>query len=186
MGDGATVSPSEDAELPGHTLVLGGGRVIETRYADPLDLLRLHCAQRLGMTVVRSREVFAAWDGKGTLTIADERDLDAEFATHRLQAALADRHGLRRFMGPTREHRTYYDSLPGEALGTGGPKGMAGQAKGANEAIRAAAQAGWERAKSAPWSEPLEDTLAATVALARLLGAAAPEGSLWRGQGQGR
>lgn len=257
VGDGATVSPNddadsadqgqqvsaaspsdaepltEDAELPGHRLVLGGGRVIETRYDDPLDLLWLHCARRLGMTVVRSREVFAAWDGKGTLTIADERDYDAddclaqlifheichalvagpeawtqadwglcnrddrhiasEFATHRLQAALADRHGLRVFMGPTTEHRPYYDGLPDDALGPNdalgpgepdGPKGMTGQGSGADEAIRAAARSGWERAISAPWSEPIEDALAATASIARALGAAAPEGALWHGPGQ--
>ena len=214
---------SQDRAAGAAWITEGGGREILLRYDDPLDLVWLHCAERLGMTVVRSREVFAAWDGKGTLTIADERDFDvddclaqlifhemchalvagpeawtqvdwglynrddrdrdAEFATHRLQAALADRHGLRRFMGPTTEHRSYYDDLPDDPLGPGdpdGPKGMTGQAKGADEAIRAAARAGWALAKCAPWSEPLEDALAATAALARALSSAAPEGSLWR------
>lgn len=252
VAEGATVSPNDDAdsadrgqqvgaascsdpepltpdaELSDHRLVLGGGRVIEARYDDPLDLVWLFCAKRLGMTVVRSREVFAAWDGKGTLTIADERDFDAddclaqlifheichalvagpealtqvdwglcnrddrdiasEFATHRLQAALADPHGLRAFMGPTTEHRTYYDDLPDDALGPGepdGPRGMAGQAKGADEAIWVAARSGWERATSVPWSEPIEDALTATASIARALGVAAPEGSLWHGEGRG-
>jgi len=239
VAEGATVSPNDDAdsadqgqqvgaascsdpepltpdaELSDHRLVLGGGRVIEARYDDPLDLVWLFCAKRLGMTVVRSREVFAAWDGKGTLTIADERDFDpddclaqlifheichalvagpealtqvdwglcnrddrdiaSEFATHRLQAALADPHGLRAFMGPTTEHRTYYDGLGRDALA--GPVD--------DEVVIAAAQAGWERALSGPWSEPVDYALAATAAMAKALGAAAPEGSLWRDERSG-
>lgn len=232
---------------PTNTLTLGGGRVIATRYDDPLNLVWLHCAARLGMTVVRSREVYAAWDGKGTLTIADERDFDAddclaqlifheichaliagpeawtqpdwglcnrddrdlssEHATHRLQAALADRHGLRRFMGPTTEHRPYYDALPSDALAlvsgmaaasnnttvpSQGPSAAAcssapvgdgaGPAKASwDEAIVAAALAGWERATSSPWAEPIEDALVATAAMARVLGSAATAGTLWSG-----
>lgn len=195
-------------------------REILLRYDDPLDLVWLHCAKRLGMTVVRSREVFAAWDGAGTLTVADERDFDpddclaqlifhelchalvagpealtltdwglcnrddrdlgSEFATHRLQAALADRHGLRAFMGPTTEHRPYYDGLPADALGPGELVQATGQADEVDEAVRAAARAGWDRATSGPWAEPLDDALAATAAMAQALGGAAPEGSLWR------
>lgn len=47
-------------------------------YADPLDVLWLTCAQRLGMRVVRSREVFASWDGAGTLTLSDAADFDPD------------------------------------------------------------------------------------------------------------
>jgi hypothetical protein len=194
----------------------GNARVIETRYDDPLNLVWLHCAARLGMTVVRSREVFAAWDGQGTLTLADQRDFDAddclaqmifheichglvagpdawglpdwglynrdnrdidsEYATHRLQAALAGRYGLRVFMGPTTEHRPYYDSLPDDPLATNEDLEQ--------EASVAAAQAGFELATHGARGVPVKEALEATAAIARVMGgSAAVAGSLWSGAG---
>ena len=53
-------------------------RTIDCAYEDPLDLVWLRTARELGMRVERSREVFAAWDGAGTLRIAAAEDMDAD------------------------------------------------------------------------------------------------------------
>jgi hypothetical protein len=48
------------------------------RYTDPLDVLWLSLAQRLGLRVVRSHAVFASWDGVSTLTLAEPGDFDPD------------------------------------------------------------------------------------------------------------
>ncbi len=49
----------------------------------------------------------------------DERDLLQEHACHRLQAALAARHGLRDFFAVTTDWRSYWDTLPLDPLSPG-------------------------------------------------------------------
>ncbi|MBT6435962.1 MAG: YkgJ family cysteine cluster protein, partial [Deltaproteobacteria bacterium] len=53
-------------------------RPITKIYQDPLDLIWTNTAKQLGMKLTRSSEVFAAWDGKETLTIGSPEDLDAD------------------------------------------------------------------------------------------------------------
>ena len=53
-------------------------RAITYKYQDPLDLIWIHCARRLGWHVTMSREVYASWDGKNTLWIATPEDRDAD------------------------------------------------------------------------------------------------------------
>lgn len=53
-------------------------RSIIHRYNDPIELLWLRAASDLGLRVERSAEVFASYDGNGTLTIGDESDFDAD------------------------------------------------------------------------------------------------------------
>jgi hypothetical protein len=53
-------------------------RQVTHRYQDPLDLVWLKCAERLGMNVERSPEVYAAWDGAGTLTLSTSDDFDPD------------------------------------------------------------------------------------------------------------
>jgi hypothetical protein len=53
-------------------------REITKLYEDPLDLIWTKTAHILGMKVVRSPEVFAAWDGQDTLTIGRQEDLDPD------------------------------------------------------------------------------------------------------------
>ncbi len=111
-------------------------RLIHARYRDPLDVIWLATARRLGLRVRRSGDVYACTDGKGLLTVSDTCGFDPddtlaqivfhevchwvingeasyhepdwgfeldwevdwrEFATQRLQAAWAERHGLRDF-----------------------------------------------------------------------------------------
>ncbi len=53
-------------------------RQIEFEYDDPLDLIWLSAAKQVGIHVERSSEVFASWDGRGTLLIGEPETLDAD------------------------------------------------------------------------------------------------------------
>ena len=54
------------------------GRDITHRYIDPLAQIWLHAARRIGLRVSRTREAYAATDGRGALAIATDEDLDAD------------------------------------------------------------------------------------------------------------
>ncbi len=47
-------------------------------YRDPLDVIWLKTAERLGFRVQRSDAVFAAYDGEGTLTLSTPEHFDAD------------------------------------------------------------------------------------------------------------
>jgi AcrR family transcriptional regulator len=183
-------------------------RTIASHYQDPAALIWLQAAAALGITVVRSADAYASWDGKNTLTLASDEHLDPddclaqmilhevchllvsgetardlpdwgldntspkdlvyEYATNRLQAALAQAYGLRSFMAVTTVWRKYYDALPRDPL-----------APGADAAI-ALARAGLERARRSPYRDILHAALTATAALADALRDWAQEESLWR------
>lgn len=53
-------------------------RTIRHRYQDPIELIWLRCAADLGMNVERSAQVYAAWDGAGTLTLSTTEDFDPD------------------------------------------------------------------------------------------------------------
>lgn len=53
-------------------------REITHNYEDPLNLIWIHAATEMGMRIVRDDEVFAAWDGAGTLTIGTQETLDPD------------------------------------------------------------------------------------------------------------
>lgn len=98
----------------------------------------------------------------------DERDLIAEHACHRVQAALADRHGLRALFAVTTDHRTYWDVLPVDSL-----------AIGSDPAIPLARDA-FQRALHEPFWQPLEKALAQTAQIAELARSTlADQKSLW-------
>ncbi len=164
-------------------------REIHHRYEDPVDLIWRATANRLGMRIARSDEVFASWDGDRTLTISTPEHFDpddclaqmifheichalvqgdaamttldfgltdepvAEHACHRLQAALADAHGLRGFFAVTTEHRAHWDALPEDPL------------VGDERAV-ILARAALDRARESTWWAPIDDALAATAAIA--------------------
>jgi hypothetical protein len=99
----------------------------------------------------------------------DARDLTQEHACHRVQSALADRHGLRDFFAVTTEHRAYWDALPIDALGP------------ADDPAIPLAREAFERATQGRWAAPLERALARTAALAETMRALdLPTDSLWR------
>jgi len=97
----------------------------------------------------------------------DEHDLLQEHACHRLQASLADRHGLRALFAVTTEHRSHWDTLPIDPLAMGDDPAI-GLARDAND-----------RASREPWASALDLALTQTASIAALLRASAPADSLW-------
>jgi len=95
-----------------------------------------------------------------------------EHACLRLQAALADQHGMRSFFAPTTMFRPYYDRLPARPLEEG------------DDPAIPAARAAWERADHGPWAVPLRDALRRTAMIARALHGLTTEDSLWHAPGQ--
>jgi hypothetical protein len=182
-------------------------RQVKHTYQDPLDVVWVQTAIRLGMRIERADDVFASWDGHDCLRLGTSETLDAddclaqmifhevchaltegpeamaledwglendepahvvrEHACLRLQAALADRFGLRDLLAATTDFRCYYDNLPVDPL-----------APGPDPAIELA-RAAMQRALDGPWSEPLRLALEATAALAIALQPFAPGDSLW-------
>jgi hypothetical protein len=113
--------------------------------------------------------------GAGALAAPDwglcnegERDLVREHACHRLQAALADRHGLRGLLAVTTDHRSYWDALPADPLAAG------------DDAAIAIARDAWPRARGGTWGEALQAALSATARVAGAVRPFAGEQSLWR------
>ncbi|MDB4972782.1 MAG: hypothetical protein JWN48_1123 [Myxococcaceae bacterium] len=99
----------------------------------------------------------------------DQRDLEQEHACHRVQAALADRHGLRALFAVTTEHRSYWDALPIDPLGPG------------EDAAIPLARDAFERALTGPWREAIERALQSTAELAAVMRTLElPADSLWR------
>ncbi len=108
----------------------------------------------------------------------DTSNLEAKVHEHaclRVQAALADRYGMREFFAATTRFRSYYDRLPADPL-------AATDDAGAGPAI-ARARAGWHRARSGPWATALDEALRLTAQIARALQGVTTEASLWHGQG---
>ncbi|MFW6051773.1 MAG: hypothetical protein ACODAU_11395 [Myxococcota bacterium] len=186
-------------------------RPIRRHYVDPLDAVWLCAARRIGLRVVRSPEVYAASDGRGTLAIgtpdtldpddslaqmvfhelchslvqgrasfelpdfgldnASGRDVAREQACLRVQAKLADEHGLRALLAPTTEFRAFYDALGSDPLDPAG------------DPSAALAREARARAEKPPWGPHLRVALRATAAIAR---AAADAGAGELHDGAGR
>jgi hypothetical protein len=171
-------------------------RPVLSRYLDPVELVWLATARRLGLTVRRDPAIFSRTDGSGLLWLGPRDDLDAddmvcqmlfheichwitngadafsledwgfplddaddarEFASLRLQAHLADRHGLRGMLGPTGKYREYFDKVPADPLE---PLDDSAWEAEIVEITRAAIA----RSVEAPWGEPIEAALTATRA----------------------
>ncbi|MCA9182755.1 MAG: hypothetical protein KDA51_14940, partial [Planctomycetales bacterium] len=90
-----------------------------------------------------------------------------EHATLRLQAALADTVGLREFFAATTVFRKYYDQLPPSPLDD------------THDPAVALARIAWQRSRTAPWAEPLDQALRRTAEIASFLQAIAPPDSIW-------
>jgi hypothetical protein len=172
-------------------------RPVLSRYLDPLELVWLSTARRLGLTVRRDPVIFSRTDGTGMLWLGPRDDLDAddtvcqmlfhelchwitngvesfymedwgfplddaddprEFGCLRLQAWLAERHGLRGALGPTGKYREYYDKLPEDVLAP------LDDSDWEREVVRIGAEA-IARAQLPPFSPALDEALAATAAL---------------------
>lgn len=100
----------------------------------------------------------------------DQRDLLQEHACLRLQAALADRYGLRGLFAVTTDHRSYWDQLGIDPLSPGDD----------DDAVPIARDA-LDRATRGPWATALRSALARTRALAAVMRELElPANSLWR------
>ena len=91
-----------------------------------------------------------------------------EHACLRLQAALADRFGLRQFFASTTMFRRYYDHLPPDPLATDGDPAVA------------MARLALRRATDSRWLETIEAAMAATLEIRRIVENLSPPDSLWR------
>jgi len=176
-------------------------------YRDPLEIVWIAAAERMGLSVTRTDAAYADYDGCGCLAIGvpailDGDDcmaqmifheichwlvegkhsvalenwglsneslvhLDRENASLRVQAALADRYGLRDFLANTTDHRAYYDALPADPLTQD------------DDGTVALSRVALARADEAPWAPALQEALAATAAIVAATRPFAPASSLF-------
>ncbi|MAT72938.1 MAG: hypothetical protein CMJ58_25940 [Planctomycetaceae bacterium] len=181
-------------------------RDITKTYADPLDLVWLHAAGRMGMRVVRSAEVNASWDGAGVLTIGTPETLDpddslAQMILHETCHALVEGPGCERLLdwglvnAPDRKAHEHAALRVQAALAdTVGMRaffasttmfrpyydalGADPLADDGDPAVPLATGA-WERARQGAWAAALADALSRTAMLARALQGVTPPESLW-------
>ena len=59
-------------------------RPIERRYLDPIDLIWIATARRLGLTIRRNPAIFSSTDGKGLLELGPLNTLDADDHTSQM------------------------------------------------------------------------------------------------------
>ncbi len=102
------------------------------------------------------------------LVYARPGDAVFEHATLRLQAALADRHGLRKFLASTTDFRAYYDALPDDPLADD------------DDPAVPMALAGWKRSTNGRWTSTLDSALMATRAIAVAVAPFVTPESHWR------
>jgi hypothetical protein len=182
-------------------------RKITRTYSDPLDLVWLHAATRMGMRVERSPEVNASWSGDGVLTIGTPETLDpddslAQMILHEACHALvegpeslykldwglqnnpdkkAHEHACLRLQAALADQvgmRAFFASTTiFRAYYDALPADPL--AEGDDLAI-AMAQAAYQRTKNGPWGEVLSEALQRTAKIARALDGVTPEDSLWR------
>jgi hypothetical protein len=182
-------------------------RNIQAGCQDPADLIWLQAASALGIAVVRSADAYAAWDGKGTLTLASDQYLDpddclAQMIFHELCHLLVSGEGARGKadwgLDNTSPKDLVYEYATNRlqaalSQGYGLRTFMAVTtvwrayydalprdplAPGDDAAI-ALARAGLERARHQPYRAILHAALSATAALADTLRVKAPTDSLW-------
>lgn len=136
---------------------------------DPDDCLAQMILHEVCHALVEGPESVGKLDW-GLPTSGEENRVH-EHACLRLQAALADQHGLRSFFASTTMFREYYDRLPADPL-----------APGDDPAIELAIEA-CQRAINGPWAEAIEEALARTAQIAKALRGVTTEDSLWHEQG---
>jgi hypothetical protein len=128
-------------------------RLGEPATLDADDCLAQMIFHELCHSLVEGPDAFARPDWG--LDNTGPRDEAREHACLRLQAHLADRHGLRRFLAPTTEYRAFHDRLPPDPLAP----------RRHPEVV--AAVLGLRRADKPPWGPHLEAALSATAEVVR-------------------
>ena len=182
-------------------------RQINRTYGDPLDAVWIYAAERMGMRIERSSEVFASWDGSGVLRIGTQETLDADDSVaqiilHEVCHALVE--------GPDafhmadwglditdRKQRVREHACLRLQAALTAPYGLreffaattdfrnyydalpaVPLAEGDDPAVPLA-QAGYERSQMEPWESPLHDAIQATATIGRVVKQHAQSDSLW-------
>ncbi len=182
-------------------------RTISTVYQDPLELVWVSTARCFGIEVVRDPNVFASWDGVGTLRIGDPSSLDADdslaqMILHELCHALVE--GPESFRLPdwgleitnqtqrVHEHAclrlqaalaTRHDLREFFAATTNSRTYYDNlpddPLRDDEDAAVPMALAGWQRATEGPWASELERALRVTAAIADLIRPHVAKESIW-------
>ncbi len=181
---------------------------LDRRYQDPLDLIWITAAARLGIRVERSDEVYAAWDGRAALTLSAARSFDpddslAQLIFHEICHALTE--GPERFNvvdwgleNADRRHLVREHACHRVQAALADPFGLRELlavttvyrpyydalppdplAPGADPAIPIA-RGGHRRGATGPWAATIAEALRATAQLAAIVAPFAPPESLWR------
>ena len=181
-------------------------RSIDHSYGDPLELIWRSTAQKIGFRITRSSEVYASWDGAGTLALGEHDDLDeddclAQMILHEICHALVEGEDalLKTDWGLANEDdrdvtREFAAMRLQAALLT--PHGLRqflavttdwradydalpnDPLQGDDEAAQLAREA-WERAQTGAWASALNEALSATAVIARATQGFAGPASLW-------
>ena len=182
-------------------------RKVTHKYQDPMDVIWLHAAAAMGMRVERDSEVFASWDGQGTLRIGTQHTLDpddslAQMILHETCHALVE--------GPDAFHkadwglditdasqRVHEEACLRLQAALTQPYGLRAffaaitnfrkyydalpesPMADTDDPAVALALPGFERAINGPWSEPLAAALSATAQIAGVLKPFVADGDLW-------
>jgi hypothetical protein len=184
-------------------------KILQT-YQDPVELIWLHAASRMGMQIARSAEVNASWDGQSILTIGSPETLDADdclaqMILHEACHALCEGPeslskpdwGLDSFnpAKKVREHaclrlqtafadrhgmRSFFASTT--MFRSYYDRIPADPLADDADPAAVIAQEAWARAQAGPWFEPLDDAIRRTALIASTLEGITESGSMWHRQ----
>ena len=183
------------------------GRMVTSRYDDPLAVVWIAAAERIGITITRTQDAYASYDGAGTLAIAVDEALDSDdhlgqMIFHELCHALIQGEGalqrpdwgLENVDESTLVEEHACDRLQAYWAGQVGLREFLAVttdhrsyydalpsdplAPGSDPAI-ALAREGLLTAKRLGWAAVIEDALSATAIIGRALLPYAPAESLW-------
>jgi len=186
-------------------------RKIDKTYRDPLDIIWIDAAARMGMRVRRSDTVNASWDGCGVLTIGTPETLDpddcvAQMILHEVCHALCEGPecltkpdwGLENTDPAKRVHEHACLRLQAALADQYQMRSFFAAttffrsyydrlpddplADGSDPAIAVAKDA-WVRAQRGPWAEPLRDALRRSAMIARTLAGLTTAESIWHQTG---
>lgn len=102
------------------------------------------------------------------LEMDNPNDVVHEHAALRLQARLADRYQLRKFLASTTDFRSYFDSLDSDPF------------SGDNDPAIELAKSAWSRATTGQWGQAIDTALQKTQLIFQVVCDIAPANSLWR------
>lgn len=183
-------------------------RSISGKYDDPLELIWVEAARRLGMRIERTADVYASWDGHQTLFLGTNPELDpddslAQLVFHEIcHALVAGPRGRARpdwgLDNTTERDLTSEHACHRVQAALARPYGLRDffavttewrpywdalpeDPLGPTEdPALSLARRGFAAASEAPFAEVLRDALEGTAAIADIVRPHAPETSLWR------